>query len=142
MKQRVILLLLALIGWGLAGYLITRPAPKPIVQEVYKETTRDQVVVKTYQETVTAPDGTVTKRDVQETQKTAQTSISARRETPSPLKLPRYSLGISALLDPARPLKPHVYEIEVSRRLWETPAWATIAVNTKKEITLGIRIEF
>ncbi len=138
MRTKIIMVLVALMGWGLAIWSLSRPAPKPQIEVRYKTVTKDRIAVKKLQEKVTKPDGTVIERHV------ATGSREVRKASESVLKrspLSKYSLGLSARSDLVWPLKPQ-YTLELGKRLWESPVWITTSISTDRSVTLGIRYEF
>ena len=135
MQSRIILTLLALAGWGAFTWAIKRPVTPPVVETKEVERVVTKVVVKE----VTKPDGTVTREttsfQAQDKAKTAQVPVKA--------SLSRWSLGVTAGLTPDRIFPPQpIYGLSVGHRLWESPLWIQAAVNTNREATLGLSIEF
>jgi hypothetical protein len=99
----------------------------------------ERIVTKVVVKEVTKPDGTVTREttsfQAQDKAKTLQVPVKA--------PLSRWSLGVttSIPLDHLLPLTP-VYGVLVGRRVFESPIWVTAAMNSNKEATLGLSIEF
>ena len=95
------------------------------------ETRPDGTKIET--ETTTA-DKTVSKERVDETTKSRQVTKDVSTQS-------KYSLGVSyqrdAIFSPQG-----VYGAEVGKRLWNSPFWAIVGFNTKREITLGARFEW
>ena len=133
MQSRIILTLLALLGWGAFTWAIRRPVTPPVVETKEVERIVTKVVVKE----VTKPDGTVTREttsfQAQDKAKTLQEPVKA--------PLSRWSLGVttSIPLDHLLPLTP-AYGVLVGRRVWETPVWIQAGLKTNKEVTLGLSI--
>lgn len=137
MQSRIILTFLSIAGWGAFTWVIKHPpkAPLPIVETKEVERVVTKVVVKE----VTKPDGTVTREttsfQAQDKAKTAQVPVK--------VPLSRWSLGVTAGLTPDRIFPPQpIYGLSVGHRLWESPLWIQAAVNTNREATLGLSIEF
>ena len=135
MQSRIILTLLSILGWGAFTWAIRRPVTPPVVETKEVERIVTKVVVKE----VTKPDGTVTREttsfQAQDKAKTVQVPVKA--------PLSRWSLGVttSIPLDHLLPLTP-VYGVLVGRRVFESPIWVTVVMNSNKEATLGLSIEF
>lgn len=140
-KAILVLLVVSISGWWVA----LRPRPPIEVEKiVFKDRVTEKVVLvnKDVIKTETRPDGT---KIVIES-KMRQTDVTKEREkasesTKTSSPLPKYSLGVGAILDPYRPLK-RDYAATAGVRLWNSPIWAEIQVTTKKDVTLGLRLEF
>jgi hypothetical protein len=133
MQSRIILILLALMGWGAFIWAIRRPVAPPVVET--KEV--DRIVTKVVVKEVTKPDGTVTRET---TSFQAQDKVKTV-QVPTKAPLSRWSLGVttSIPLDRLLPLTP-VYGVLVGRRVYESPIWIQAALNSNKEVTLGLSI--
>ena len=140
LKLGAILLLVLVAGW--AGYKLA-PSPVAETKTVYvdKVVYQDRVVTKDVVRTETRPDGTkiVTETKVKEAEKVRE-KVTTKESTVVSLYQPKYSLGVSLMPESIFPMR-GIYTVELGRRLWDTPIWATASVNTKKEFTIGIRIE-
>ena len=136
---------LAVLAAGVVGYKLA-PSPVAETKTVYVDRVQvvEKVVTKDVVRTVTKPDGTkiVTtestheKTHVDETDKSRHVVVGST----SPA-MTRYSLGIGIRLDPFNPLK-REYEIELGKRLWQTPLWVRATVRTDKTVSLGLSYEF
>lgn len=131
---------LALIG---VGYKLApvHPAKEVIVYQD-RVVVKDRIVTKDVVRTETRPDGTkiVTTENEHSTEHSTDTDKS-KTVVVSTAAQTHYSLGIGVILDPFNPLN-REYQVELGRRLWDSPFWGTISVNTQKELTVGIRVEF
>lgn len=148
MKVYAALVAVALAGWGLFFYQRNQvPAIQTVTIDkiVEKQVFVDRIVNKDVIRTETRPDGTKivtvdksaesthTNEHVDETVKSRQVVVN----TP----LTKYSLGVSAIFDYRVPLK-RDYRVELGRRLLDSPLWGTVSIDSKKDITLGIRYDF
>lgn len=138
LRQKLVFLLISLGGWGLAGWLLSRPKPSPQVRQVEKVVTQDRIVTQTLQTRITKPDGTIIEK-VKDTQ--SKTLEKAQEKVFERTPLSQYSLGLSTRSSVIWPLK-NDFTLELGKRLWDSPLWVTTSVNTDKTVTIGIRIEF
>jgi hypothetical protein len=135
MQSRIILTLLALLGWGAFTWAIKRTVTPPVVETKEVERVVTKVVVKE----VTKPDGTVTKEttsfQAQDKAKTLQEPVKA--------PLSRWSLGVSTGITPDRlfPLNP-IYGVQVGHRIMDSPLWIQTSIQTNRELTLGLYTEW
>jgi hypothetical protein len=136
MPIKSILVVLALSGWGLALWALKRPPEERVVTKIeYK----DRVVTKERIRIVTAPDGSRVETRVTEIDKAAQGSASSSPARP----LPKYSLGLSYELNFTNSNEiTRVYNLHLSRRLWESPLWTTVTISSNKSLAIGLSIEF
>lgn len=116
-----------------------RKPPVPTVE--YKDKIVDRIIEKrdTITKIVQAPDGSKVTTVVDKTVTQDDHTID-HKAVVKPAALPDYSLRLSAVLHPDRPLE-RDYEIGVGRRLFG-PVWIEAAVNTDKDISLGAIINF
>ncbi len=169
-KTNLTLSLFAVSGW-LAFYMRSNESEKVTEKIVYKdrevikekivyrdkEIFKAKIVYKDIVKTVTKPDGTtivtVSKVDVKSDEKTKEQikeiidekTVEHIQEkelshTAPSLSRSSYSFGVSIILDYQKPLD-REYEFQISRRLWVTPVWGSVSINTQKELELGIRWE-
>ena len=168
-KSHLVLSLFAVSGWAAYFYRSnsTEKTSERIVfkdREVFKDKIvfkdkvilKDKVVLKDVVKTVRKPDGTtivtITKVGVTEGLKTKEQSAereqalekehTEEKEVVSvkPHTQSNYAFGGSYIFDYRHPLKKE-YELEYSQRLWITPVWGRVAVDTNRYISLGIRWE-
>ena len=135
MRLTLGLALLAALGWGAAYWGWKRPLPSPQTVTEYK----DRVETKTVYRETTKPDGTVIKETTQSKSdlKTHKATVAAK----APLS--RWSLGVNTTLAPKDLIDPNpIYGVLVGRRLWESPLWMEVGLNSKRELTLGLSVEF
>lgn len=135
MRRTLGLALLALLGWGAAYWGWKRPLPPPQIITEYK----DRVETKTIYRETTKPDGTVIKETTQSKsdQKTHKAAGTAKAH------LSRWSLGVSTTLAPKDLIDPNpIYGVQVGRRLLESPIWMEAGLNSRRELTLGLSIQF
>lgn len=136
MPIKTILLVLSLSGWGLALWALKRPPEERVVTKVEY---RDRVVTKEQVKIITAPDGSKVETRTIETDKMAQGSALSSLSKP----LPKYSLGLSYELNFTNLNNvTRVYNLHLSRRLWESPLWTTVTISSNKRLAIGLSIEF
>ena len=103
---------------------------------------KDRVVTKDVVRTETRPDGTKIVTEEKSKDVSRQQEHEVKKETVTvSADTAKYSLGLGLVLDPFNPLK-REYQVELGRRLWETPIWATVSYQTNKTIVLGLRVHF
>jgi hypothetical protein len=157
-RTHLALSLFALSGWA-AFYFKSKTPDKTSEKIVYRDREifkdriiyKEKIISKDITKTVTKPDGTkivtVSKVGVTESAKTNEVTRERERleekesVTLKPHSQSLYSFGFSYVFDYRRPLY-QAYEFEYSQRLWITPVWGKIAVDTNRYITLGGRWEF
>jgi len=136
MKTTVGLVLLALLGFGLAYWGWKRPLPEPKTVTQYLDRTETKTV---YRET-TKPDGTVVKETAQ-----AKTDLKSSKTTvAAKAPLSRWKLGASVSVLPEKLIDPNpVYGVQGGYRVFsEAPIWMTFGVDQKKRVTLGVIYEW
>ena len=143
LKLVAVLLLVLVAGW--AGYKL---APSPVAEtktvHVDKVVYKDRVVTKDVVRTETRPDGTkiVTETKVKEAEKVSTVTKSTQKSEVSVASYkPKYSLGVSLRPESIFPMR-GIYTVELGRRVGDSPLWVTASATTKKEFTIGLRIEF
>ncbi len=122
--------LVAVLGWG-AFYLVwKRPPPEPqtITQTV------DRVQKEIVYKTITKPDGTVIKET-----KTIQQTIKQEQKIPPPQLTPKWMIGAQVFPTFSDKLD---YGGEIGRRIGDLPVWIKAGYNSKRELTLGVSLEF
>lgn len=131
-----LLFIFSLSGWVIAFWVFHHP-PKERV--VIKTEYRDQIVTKEQVRTVVAQDGSKIETRTIETNKTAQGSVAYAPSKP----LPKYGLGLSYETNLSNFNNvTQMYNLHLSRRLWESPLWTTITISSNKSLAIGLSIEF
>lgn len=137
--------LLAVLGSAWVGYKLA-PVPEAKETIVYqeREVVKDRIVNRDVVRTETRPDGTkiVTTENESIAEHTDEREKVTTKTTVAVSSYqPKYSLGISLRPESIFSFK-GVYEVEMGKRLWNSPLWVNFSANTKKELTVGIRVEF
>lgn len=142
---------LALLGAGfLLGKLtLTSPVPKETIVYQDRIVTVDRVVNKDVHvdrvTTTTKPDGTkvveVDKSQTVVTEKERSSEDTKTKITEKVTALSKYSLGVTYRPEHLFPLA-GVYGAEAGVRILQTPLWVTASFSTKREATLGLRLEW
>jgi hypothetical protein len=125
------LALVAVLGWGAAYLLWKRPIPQPqtIVQTV------DKVETKVVYRETTKPNGTVVKETV-----TIKQDVKTKTDTKIiPLPKPKWMVGAQILPSLTDKLD---YGAELGYRIGESPIWIKTGYNSRRELTLGLSVEF
>lgn len=125
------------------GYKLAPVHPaKEVTIYVDRVVVKDRIVTKDVVRTETRPDGTkiVTTENERSTEHTSEAEKIRQTTIVTPSPKTHYSLGINLRPESIFSFK-GIYTLEVGKRLWETPIWVTASGNTKKEFTLGVRVE-
>lgn len=135
-----LLAVLALIGVGYKLAPVNPAETKTVF--VDRVVVKDRILTKDVVRTETRPDGTkiITQTAEHATEHSSDTdkskTVVVSTATPT-----HYSLGVGLLLNPFNPLK-RGYQVELGKRLWDSPFWGTVTVSTRHEFTVGVRVEF
>lgn len=135
-----LLAVLALIG---VGYKLA-PVHPAETKTVYVDrvVVKDRVVTKDVVRTETRPDGTKIVTQTAEHSETKTNTHEVKKETVVVSSdRTHYSLGLGLVLDPFHPLN-RVYNIEIGKRLWQSPVWVTMSYQTNRTVLFGLRTEF
>lgn len=136
----IILALLLAVG---VGYKLA-PVHPAETKTVYVDrvVVKDRIVTKDVVRTETRPDGTKIVTESSEHSQTKTDTHEVKKETVMVSSdRTHYSLGLGLVLDPFNITK-RDYQIEVGKRLWESPIWLTFSYQTNKTVSLGLRTEF
>jgi len=84
-----------------------------------------------------------TRTDGSVVEKTKETSTaSSKRVTPPPASpLPRWSVG-ARVESPVSKLQDYHWVFDLGRRVSDTNLWVTTGYSTKREVSVGLRIDF
>ncbi len=143
-KSHLALALLAFTGWGAFWLSSKRPPLIASDRIVYVDRIvhKTSSVHKSRTKTETRPDGTkiVTETKVASEERVQETEKRRQIER-STSKLPTYSLGLSVVIDPTKPLD-RDYLFEAGHRVLQTPIWLTFGYQTDRKLLLGAKYEF
>ncbi len=138
--------LLAVLVSGWVGYKLA-PVPAAEIKTITLDriVTQDRVITKDVVRTETRPDGTkivtVEKTDAKE--HVGETTKSRQVQSSGTVKVQsKYSLGLSYRPSLSDFSFKGDYGVELGRRVLNSPLWVNVAFNTKKELTVGIKVEF
>ncbi len=138
MAPRIVWVLLGCLGWGLAGWLASRPLPAPQERIVTKVEYRDRIVNRDMEKTTTRPDGTVTKTRVTTAEIEKKVDVSEEHQK-SVMSQYRVGLVVRSHLS-NNSLK--VYGLDLSTRLGGSPLWGSLQINQDRSIAIGLSYEW
>lgn len=139
-KLTMTLSALALIGWGLAAYLFTRPAPAPQVSTVERIQYVDRIVNRDVVKEVKKPDGTtIVTRTVEKEVQAKSEKVSAATTVQA---LPKYQVGVGVQLGRELLMNQPIYSFEVGARLGDSPLWIKSQLTTDREVYVTLTYEF
>ena len=141
------------VEWAAAIAIVSLLIGIPIYTELHVMKTNTEVpaavvstdtktaVTHTHRETIRKPDGeVVTSIDTTST----VISTDSRTEMPTPAVKSKYRLGAGVELYPldVRPTAITGKYLDIGRRVYDTPIWIDTRINTNRELSLGISVEF
>lgn len=122
-------LLLLVISFG-AGWKLK---PVPVIETASNESVLVEKIVTVEKR----PDGTVITRIEDKKEQKKVVSVAA----PKAVEKPKYSASVYAI-PKWDDLRSPGWAIGAGRRLGDTNAWAVVEVNNKRDVMLGVRVDF